>query len=256
MTALSVAGFDPSGGAGLIADLETFFSLGLQGRGVVTAVTAQSSAGVRGVIDIPAAGIRDQLLSVKEEGMPPSLKSGMLATAEAVDVLADFLQETAYRVFVIDPVLVSTSGYPLLKEPGLRVLKERLLPLATVVTPNIEEAEKLSGITIDSSGALREAASRIHDLGAGGVVITGGDRSTDQDETVVDLLFDGVDYLEVASERVGQVNLHGTGCIYSAALTAYLHDGETLGRSAWKAKHFLVNRLKRRHPIDFEPPLC
>jgi len=256
MTALSVAGFDPSGGAGLIADLGTFFALGLEGRGIVTAVTAQSSSNVRQVIDISAASIRAQLLSVKDEGMPPSLKTGMLATAETVHALADFLPETAYRIFVVDPVLVSTSGYPLLKEPGLRVLKERLLPLATVVTPNIEEAENLSGITIDPPRALREAASRIHDLGVGSVVITGGDRRTDENETAVDLVFDSGEPIEVASERIGQVNLHGTGCIYSAALTAYLHGGQTLVRAAEMAKHFLVDRLKKRRPIDFEPPLC
>jgi hydroxymethylpyrimidine/phosphomethylpyrimidine kinase len=255
-SALTIAGFDPSGGAGLIADLRTFFALGLAGRGIVTAVTAQTRDRVSHVVDMPPESIRAQLNAVIEEGMPSCLKTGMLASADTVDILADILPGTGCGVIVIDPVLVSTSGYPLLKEPGLRVLKARLLPAATAVTPNIEEAEKLSGMTIGSAGAVREAAARIFDTGVGGVVITGGHRHAGPDEPVVDLVFDGRDYVEVSSERVRAVNLHGTGCVYSAALTGQLNAGDSLCRAAEKAQRFLVDHLARRRRIDLDHPLC
>jgi len=246
MTALTVAGFDPSGGAGIIADLNTFFSLGLQGSAVITALTAQNQSGVRQVVHIPPDQVEAQFLAVKDEDKPVCCKSGMLATAATVEVLADLLRKNTLPVFVIDPVLRSSSGYPLLEAPGFLKLKTRLLPLATAVTPNIPEAEKLSGMEIGSPGSLRDAARRIYDLGVRAVVLTGGHRESGPENQVIDLVYDGSAFFEVMSERLEPVNLHGTGCIHSAALAAYLHAGQSIQQAAEKAQRFVADRVRAR----------
>jgi len=247
--ALTIAGFDPSGGAGIIADLGTFHSLGFAGSAVATAVTIQNRSGVREVLEIPPDKVRDQLLAIQEEGMPGALKTGMLAAAGTVEALAILLKNATYDVLIIDPVLTSSSGFPLLKPPGMRAVREKLLPLATVVTPNILEAEALSGMKMRGPSELRKGARKIHACGTGNVIITGGDRSDTGETEVVDLVYDGRRFSEVVSKRITRVNLHGTGCIYSAALTVFLQSGQTIHKAAESAKTYLLDFLKTREGL-------
>ena len=243
--ALTIAGSDSGGGAGLQADLKTFTAFGLHGLSAVTAVTAQSPAGIAGTHVIPPAVVAAQIEAVAAAFPVSGAKTGMLASGAVVDAVCAALEALALRP-VVDPVLVSTSGSRLLDEDGIRRLQARLLPLAAVVTPNRMEAERLSGIAVASRAAAREAARRILDLGPRAVIVTGG-HLDEQAGTVVDILDDGTGAVEIATPRVAAVGgaAHGTGCVFSAALTAGLANGRSLPDAAEDAQRHVAAALRR-----------
>ena len=243
--ALTIAGSDSGGGAGLQADLKTFAAFGLHGLSAVTAVTAQNSAAISAAHVLPPALVAAQIAAAAAEFPVSAAKTGMLAAGATVDAVRGALEALGVRP-VVDPVLTATSGRRLLDEDGLRILKARLLPLAAVVTPNRMEAERLSGVAIASRAAAREAARRILDLGPGAVIVTGGHLDEDAD-TVVDVLDDGGGAVEIAAPRAapGPGRAHGAGCAFSAALAAGLAGGRTLPAAAARAQRYVADALGR-----------
>ncbi len=253
---LTIAGSDSGGGAGIQADLKTFAAFGVHGLSAVTAVTAQNRVGISCTRTLPAEVVAAQIAAVAADFPVAAAKTGMLSTGAIVDVVCRQLETAAIRP-VVDPVLVSTSGSRLLDADGVRRLKTRLLPLAAVVTPNRMEAERLSGIRITSRAAAREAARRIRDLGAAAVIVTGGHLDEETD-AVVDLLDDGTGPVEIAAPRVGGAGgsrTHGTGCTFSAALTAGLAVGRALPAAAEDAQRYVADALRRAQRVGGHGPL-
>ena len=243
---LTIAGSDSGGGAGIQADLKTFAAFGLHGLSAVTAVTAQDTRGISCIHALPPDVVAAQIAAAADFPVTAA-KTGMLANALIVDAVSRQLQSLAVRP-VVDPVLVSTSGSRLLDEDGIRRLKTRLLPLAAVVTPNRMEAERLSGIEITSLATARRAARRIRDLGAGPPSSSPAGTWVRQRDTVVDILDDGVRTVEIATRRVGGpagTGTHGTGCTFSAALTAGIAAGYALPAAAEKAQRYVAAALRR-----------
>jgi hydroxymethylpyrimidine/phosphomethylpyrimidine kinase len=252
--ALTIAGSDPSGGAGLQADLKTFAACGVYGFSVLTAVIAQNSGQVARVEPVAAALLTAQLETLLDERRPEALKTGALATAANVCAVADAIERWNLPAPIVDPVLLASSGAHLLDPAGVTALRDRLLPLARVVTPNLPEAESLSGLVIDSRPALVAAARAIVELGTRAVVIKGGHSmraatgpGAPRAETgAIDLLFDGRQVVEFAAPRIANGGAHGTGCAFSAALTAYLARGLDLEAAVRRAKGFVTRALRQR----------
>ena len=246
---LTIAGSDSGGGAGIQADLRTFADHGLHGLCAVTAVTAQDSHGISCIHPLPPDVVAAQIAAAA--GFPvAAAKTGMLSTGPIVDAVCRQLERLAVRP-VVDPVLASTSGSRLLDEDGIRRVRARLLPLAAVVTPNRLEAERLSGIEITSRDAARKAARCIRELGAAAVVVTGG-HLDEKEDTVVDILDDGVGTVEIATARIGgpaATDSHGTGCTYSAALAAGIAAGHPLPTAAENAQRYVAAALRRADRI-------
>ena len=243
--ALTIAGSDSGGGAGIQSDLLTFAAHGVHGLSTVTAVTAQNTHEISRTHALPPAVVAEQIATVAADFPIAAAKTGMLANGSIVAVVCERLAALAIPP-VVDPVLVSTSGSPLLDESGFRLLKARLLPLAAVVTPNRMEAERLSGMKITSLAGAREAARRIRDLGAAAVIVTGG--HLDGTGTVVDVLDDGSGVVEIATARVGGPagsRTHGTGCTFSAALTAGLAIGLALPAAAEDAQRYVAAAIRQ-----------
>ena len=218
-TALTIAGSDSSGGAGIQADLKTFAAFGVYGLTAITAVTAQDTTNVVDVATLAADFVIAQIEAVSGDLPIHAVKTGMLANAAIVEAVAATIRETELPRVVVDPVIISSSGRRLLDEDGVRALVAELLPLAMVVTPNIPEAETLSGRAIHSLDDARDAAVRIHTLGASSVVITGGHASAPE---IVDLLFNGTAFTEFRTPRIVSPHTHGTGCTFAAAIAAGL----------------------------------
>jgi hydroxymethylpyrimidine/phosphomethylpyrimidine kinase len=251
--ALTIAGSDPSGGAGLQADLKTFASLGVYGLSVTTAITVQSTVGVVEAGALSADLVTAQIEAVVGDIEVHAVKTGMLGKAAIVEAVAAAVKELELPFLVVDPVVASSRGDRLLDDDGVRMLCAELLPLAHVVTPNVPEAEALSGTRIETDEDLKEAARRIHDLGAAAVLITGGhrlqatDRSPstgDRPPEVIDVLFDGHHFLEFRTARVETPGAHGTGCTFSAAVAAYLAKGRQLGDAAERAQRYVAGALR------------
>jgi len=245
--ALTIAGSDSSGGAGIQADLKTFAALGVYGTSAVTAVTAQSTLGVVEAAVLSADLVTAQIEAVAGDIEIHAVKTGMLGDAAVVEAVAAAIRELELPLVVVDPILASTSGARLLDDDGLQMLSATLLPLARVVTPNVPEAEVLSGTRITSSEDVREAARRIHDLGAAAVIITGGHRLTadhGSPATVVDTLFDGRAFSEFRTARVDAPNAHGTGCTFAAAVAAHLALGRTLDEAADRAQKYVAGAIQ------------
>jgi hydroxymethylpyrimidine/phosphomethylpyrimidine kinase len=220
--ALTIAGSDSGGGAGIQADLKAFAAAGVHGQSVIVAVTAQSTRGVTAIHELPAPLVEAQLDATFSDIGVDAAKTGMLFSRELIAAVASFLR--AHPVpLVVDPVMVSSSGARLLEDDAVGVLIARLFPLATVVTPNLMEAQALTGLQADR----RELAERLHELGAPAVVVTGG-----HGEPPVDHLFDGESHVEIPVERHDVAATHGAGCTHSATLAALLARGETLEQSA------------------------
>ena len=221
-SALTIAGSDPSGGAGIQADLKTFAALGVYGASAVTAITAQNTTGVMETMAVAADLVTAQIEAVATDIPIGATKTGMLATAAIVEAVAAAIRELELPLVVVDPVMVATSGAALLDADGVQMLKAELLPCAAVVTPNIPEAEALSGRRIESIEQARAAAVAIHRLGASAVVITGGHLPGDD---IVDLLFDGTIFTELQAARIHTRHTHGTGCTFASAVAAHLALG-------------------------------
>ena len=244
--ALTIAGSDPSGGAGLQADLKTFAALDVYGAAVVAALTAQNTCGVRARLDVAPDFVAAQLDAVLDDLPVGAVKTGMLGRAAIVDVVAERLAARRPRLpLVVDPVLAATSGDPL-AEPGLAArLAERLLPLATLVTPNLAEAEALVGRRVGTPAEMRDAARALVDRGARAALVTGGHLPDD----ARDVLFDGAAYHDLVAARVPISPTHGTGCTLSAAVAANLARGLDLVAAVTDAKTFVGRALVAARPV-------
>jgi len=238
--ALTIAGSDSGGGAGIQADLKTFSAFRVFGMSVITAVTAQNSVGVQGVENLPPAFVAQQLRSVLSDFGADAAKCGMLSTAPIIEAVADMLAEHPIRRLVVDPVMVAKSGDPLLRPDARAALIGRILPLALVVTPNLPEAEALSGIPVTGREGMEEAARRIHALGPRHVLVKGGHLEGD----ALDLLWDGRDFTELSAPRVDSPNTHGTGCTFSAAIVAGLALGQSLAEAVRRAKAYVTRAIE------------
>jgi hydroxymethylpyrimidine/phosphomethylpyrimidine kinase len=223
--ALSIAGSDSGGGAGIQADLKTFEHFGAFGTTAIVALTAQNTLGVRAVHAVPADFVRAQLAALAEDLPPAALKTGMLATAELVTTVADAVRGYGWSPLVVDPVMVSTSGHRLLTPDAEAVLRDALLPLAALVTPNLDEASLLVGREVRHAPAMEAAGRALLDLGAGAALVKGGHGAGD---TVVDVLVTRSGARHFAHPRLTTTSTHGTGCTLSAAITANLALGRAL----------------------------
>jgi len=218
---LTIAGSDSGGGAGIQADLKTITALGGFGMSAVTALTAQNTIGVRGIYAVSAEFDAAQIDAVAEDIGVDAAKTGMLAGRAIVEVVADRMKRHAVRPLVVDPVMAAKGGDALLEADARPALRDVLLPLATVVTPNLLEAEELTGFQVRGRDAMPEAARRVHDLGPEWVLVKGGHLAGDP----VDVLFDGSDVYEVRRPRVRTTSTHGTGCSYASAIATGLAYG-------------------------------
>ncbi|HET7024491.1 MAG TPA: bifunctional hydroxymethylpyrimidine kinase/phosphomethylpyrimidine kinase [Gemmatimonadales bacterium] len=223
--ALTIAGSDSGGGAGIQADLKTFHQFGVFGTSVITAVTAQNTVDVRQVILVDAAMVRAQLAAVADDLPPAAVKTGMLGSAEITTLVADVIAARGWHHYVLDPVMVSTSGHRLLDAGAEGVIRDRLLPLATLVTPNLDEAEILTGITVRDPAEMDEAGRRLLALGAGAALVKGGHLTG---EELVDVLVTKTGITRIRHARIPTTSTHGTGCTLSAAIAAGLALGWAL----------------------------
>ena len=234
--ALTIAGSDPGGGAGIQADLKTFAAFGVYGASAITAVTVQSTRGVEAVEPLPADLVTAQIEAVAGDLRIDVTKIGMLATAAIVEAVAAAIKELELPLVVLDPVLVSSSGARLLDADGVQAMCLELLPLARAISPNIAEAEALSGRRIGSPAEARDAARRIHDMGAASVIITGGHESGTE---VIDLILHEGEFHEFRAPRIESTSTHGTGCTYASALAAGLALGQSIPDAAARAQQYV-----------------
>jgi hydroxymethylpyrimidine kinase/phosphomethylpyrimidine kinase len=237
-TVLTIAGSDPSGGAGIQADLRTFSAFHLKGLSVITALTAQEQKCVRGVLPVPATFIRKQLETLVNTCEINAVKVGMLAKKDTIIEIIRIFKELDLKNIVLDPILVSSSGFPLLEKKGIPKLKE-LFSQTLIVTPNIHETSVLTGIKIIAEGDMEKAAIKIKDMGSEYVLVKGGHLKG----KAVDILYDGKDIRRYVSERI-EKEFHGSGCVFSAALAACLAKGIRVEKAVGKAKKFVTNLIK------------
>lgn len=238
---LTIAGSDSSGGAGIQADLKTFAALGTYGMSCICALTAQNTRGVTLVTETPVDMVRAQLEAIYADVPPDGIKTGMLATPSIVETVADFLKEHAGAPLVVDPVMVATSGDVLLEKEAIETYKKKLIPLATLITPNIPEAEVLSGFSIKTEEDMKKVALHLMDYGCRAVLLKGGHSVMD----AIDWLYDGKTWTRLSGKRVETENTHGTGCTLSSALAASLAKGMTLAEAAQEAKKYMNGAIER-----------
>ena len=244
-TALTIAGSDSGGGAGIQADLKTFAALGVYGTSALTAITAQNTVGVTAVHEIPAGVIAAQIEAVISDIGADAVKTGMLSSSAIVEVVARELRRHGVERLVVDPVMIAKSGDALLKQEAVEALRTRLVPLAAVVTPNIPEAEVLTGMTITSQEDMRRAARQILGMGARGVVVKGGHL----EGPATDLFYDGSDFHEFTAPRIDTVNTHGTGCTFASAIAAGLAQGLPVIDAVAQAKEYVTEAIRQSFPI-------
>ncbi len=237
--ALTVAGSDPSGGAGIQADLTTFHQFGVYGESVITLLTVQNTQRVFRVETVPADFVMQQLKAVISDMPPAAGKTGALGSAEIVEEVADLASSFLFPL-VIDPVMVSTHGARLLSVDAEEVFKAKLLPLASVVTPNIPEAELLTKVQIRTEDDIREAGRKLLGMGCTAVLIKGGHSSGEP----VDFLFDSEGFTSFPEKRIDTLHTHGTGCVYSAAITACLALGNNLRDTVSIARKFIQSAIE------------
>ncbi|KRV50977.1 phosphomethylpyrimidine kinase [Wenjunlia vitaminophila] len=241
---LTIAGSDSGGGAGIQADLKTMLALGVHGMSVVTAATAQNSLGVQGFWELPVEAVRQQFRSVVDDIGVQAVKTGMLASAELVETVADLLAELDVPV-VVDPVGVSKHGDSLLAADALDVLRQKLLPVATVVTPNLHEVEQLTGTRVTDESEMRRAAEAVLAFGPRWVLVKGGHLSGE----AADLLFDGDREHWYRSPRLDNTHTHGTGCTLASALASFLAGGDEPPRAMERAKAYLTRAIEGGFPL-------
>lgn len=243
--ALTVAGSDTSGGAGIQADLKTFTAFGVYGQSIITSLTAQNIHEVTAIKDVPPGFISKQFDALHGDLGFNAVKTGMLSSRNILRKVAEKIRQYKIKKFVLDPVLVSTSGAVLLNRNAIGILKSDLVPLSLVLTPNIPEAEILTGMKIKDAGSMKEAARELFKLGCRYVLIKGGHGSDNTSSN--DFLFDGKSFTEFRAKRVLKVNLHGTGCTFSAAVCAGLAKGSTVEEAVRMAKKFIYTSLIKSH---------
>jgi hydroxymethylpyrimidine/phosphomethylpyrimidine kinase len=246
--ALTIAGSDSGGGAGIQADLKTFAALGVHGTSAIACLTAQNPKHVLAIEVCLPKMLRQQIEAVFAELKPAAVKTGMLFSAKNISVVADFFRKVAVRPhLVVDPVMVSTSGAKLLEPAAVKILREQLLPLATLVTPNLDEAEILAGLKISSAEVMREAARTIHSCFGCAVLLKGGHLKNTR--TATDIYFDGKTELLLSAPFVKGVRTHGTGCTYSAAICAALALGHDLPQAVTIGKDFITTAIANSYRI-------
>ena len=241
---LTIAGSDSSGGAGIQADLKTFAAHGTFGMSVITAVTAQNTQGVTMVQDIDAGVIEAQIDAVFDDIRVDAVKIGMVSRPEIIKTIADRLRYYKPQIVVLDPVMISKSGYPLLAPEACETLIKELLPLATLVTPNLPEAEAITGMQVTEKAQMRAVAEKIITLGAKAVLVKGGHLS----DTADDLLFDGSTETWFPGKRIPTKNTHGTGCTLSSSLAANLAKGLVLPEAVRTSKAYVTEAIE--HGIE------
>jgi len=237
--ALTIAGSDPSGGAGLQADLKTFHQHQVYGQSVVTLITVQNTTKVSRVEVLTAELVEQQLQAVLEDILPTAAKTGALGNASVIEAVADKAKKFQFPL-VVDPVMVSKHGALLMNNSAVEVLKSKLLPLAYLVTPNLHEASLLAGIEVTDIPSMQQAAKIIADLGVANVLVKGGHLSGAAEDQ---LLFEG-QFHSFSSDKIDTNNTHGTGCVFSAAITAWLSQGESLYSAINYAKEFVTEAIK------------
>jgi hydroxymethylpyrimidine/phosphomethylpyrimidine kinase len=244
--ALTIAGSDSGGGAGIQADLKTFGAFGVYGTSAITAVTAQNTLGVRAIHEVPPEIVAAQIDAVLEDIGADAVKTGMLSSAAIIEAVADRLRAHSVAALVVDPVMVAKSGDALLHPEAVQALLELILPLAAVVTPNAPEAAVLSGIEVRNAETAREAARRIHALGPAMVIVKGGHLDGERSD---DLVFDGRSFEVLSGRRIDTPHTHGTGCTFSAAIAAGLALGLEPAAAAREARAFLQGAIEHAEPL-------
>lgn len=237
---LTIAGSDSSGGAGIQADLKTFSALGTFGMSVITAVTAQNTMGVFDVENITPLMIQKQIDAIFTDIVVDAVKIGMVSQSETIHAIADKLLEYKPIKVVLDPVMISKSGYDLLQPEAKEALIKRLIPLAFIITPNLPEAEVITGLKIENLEQMEEAARIIYQMGAKNVLVKGG--HLEQDAT--DLLFDGKGITLLPMKRIQTKNTHGTGCTLSSAIAAHLAKGSSIQEAVSASKEYVTNAIE------------
>jgi len=242
---LSIAGFDPSGGAGTIADVKTIASFGCRPLAAITSLTFQNAESVFGATHETAASLRAQILPIIQEQSLAAIKVGMLPTAGIVREVAELIRERDLPAPVVDPVLQSSSGYRLMEEDAIEVLVEELFPLARLLTPNIPEAERLTGRTITNEAEMLEAAMQLREMGARAVLIKGGHlQQSDEATQAIDVFDDDGQVAVFRGEWIEERSVRGTGCMLSAAIAACLGQGINLDESVRIAKNFVADAIR------------
>ena len=245
LVVLSIAGFDPSGGAGVLADIKTFSAFGCFGTAAITSLTSQNTVAVYGAVHQSAETLRAQIEPVVSDFTIAAVKTGMLPTRETIEVTAEMIEQHSLPNVVVDPVIRSTSGYDLIDETAMRFLIERLLPLAKVITPNMAEAERLTGFEVNDLDGMKRAAERIYELAQPkirnqAVLVKGGHLPNE----ATDVLFDGNEFQLFRAEKIATRNTHGTGCTLSSAIAALLANGFEILEAITKAKQYLEAALR------------
>jgi hydroxymethylpyrimidine kinase/phosphomethylpyrimidine kinase len=237
---LTIAGSDSGGGAGIQADLKAITLLGGYGMSVLTALTAQNTIGVQAIHEVPAHFVSTQIDSVLSDIGADAIKTGMLANAEIIEVVARKIKHYGVKKVVVDPVMVAKSGDSLLRKDAQDALIERLIPLGMVVTPNLPEASVLTGLKVNSVEGMKKAAQRIFEMGAKHVIVKGGHLRG----MALDILYDGKRFHEIESKRIETKNTHGTGCTFASAIATLLARGETVPEAVRKAKAFITMAIQ------------
>jgi hydroxymethylpyrimidine/phosphomethylpyrimidine kinase len=238
--ALTIAGSDSGGGAGIQADLKTFQRFGVYGTSALTLITAQNTVGIRELYLLPPELVAKQIAAVVEDLDVAAAKTGALGSDELIGAVATAVKEHAIPNLVVDPVMISKSGELLLPERAVEALKRRLFPMAVLVTPNLHEAALLLGGSVETEEGMRDAARAVCALGAAAVLVKGGRLPGDE---AVDLLYDGAQFVRLPAPRIDSRHTHGTGCTYSAAITALLARGEALADAVHQAKDFVSRAI-------------
>ena len=245
---LTIAGFDPSSGAGVTADVKTIAAHGCYGVGCITALTVQSTAGVRRVETVNPELIAETLQELNADVEISAVHIGMLGCGNVARVVGDFLEKSELNHVVLDPIIKSSSGYDLIDAAGLRILIERLLPQATVITPNVDEAAALTGLTVTNLEQMRQAATRLHEMGATAVVITGGHL-----EKAIELLSftsrQGTEQEVFKSNRLESKSTHGTGCAFATAMACHLAQGRGLPEAVLLSKAYVAAAIANAPPL-------
>jgi hydroxymethylpyrimidine/phosphomethylpyrimidine kinase len=241
---LTIAGFDPSCGAGTAADLKTFAAHGCYGVAAITSLTVQNTQGVETVHNTPSAELRAQLEALAKDCDIAAVKIGMLGNRGNAVVVAEFLDAHKFAHVVLDPVMKSSSGAELLDAGGIKFVATELLKRASVITPNVSEAEILTGLTIKDVADMEAAARKLVEMGARAVIVKGGHM-----DRAVDVLFDGNEIVQLSGERIKTENTHGTGCAFASALAAQLASARSLVEAATLAKAYVTKAIEKGYPI-------
>ena len=243
--AMTIAGSDSGGGAGIQADLKTFAALGVYGTSVITAITAQNTLGVTSVLELPSRMVAAQIDAIVSDIGTDAVKIGMLANAEIIETVAEKVKEYGLPNLVVDPVMVAKGGDPLLQEEAVDALRTLLVPLAAVLTPNLPEAAVLLGRRVETLEEARQAARDIVEMGTKAAVVKGGHLEGD----AVDVFYDGREVRELSAPRVDSTSTHGTGCTFASAIAAGLARGMAMEQAVARAKEYVTQAIKSAFPM-------